>query len=58
MSMVVGNAPSDLISRCCLDFGSGDCSGGPQDAENDLLVVHIRRPPTLGNDLVNLFLTN
>ena len=32
----MGSALSHLIIRCCSDFGSGECSGGPHDAENGL----------------------
>ena len=37
---IFGSALSYLIIRFCLDFGPGDCSGGPQGAENGLPVVH------------------
>ena len=44
------SALSHLVIHRCLGFGPGDCSGGPQDTENGIPVVHIcwpqiRNPP-------------
>ena len=41
LQKLFGRALSHLIVRHCLDMGLGDWSGGPQDVENGLPVVHI-----------------
>ena len=40
LQKLFGSALSHLISHRRLDFGLGDSSRGPQDAENGVLVVH------------------